>query len=62
MKANSQKQRCLALQLSKMLVTGVFDKDLVKNYLELCNSTLEIELQMYANSFTASRVQLKLSS
>ena len=39
-----------------MLVTGVFDKDLVNNYPELRNSTLEIQLQMYVNNFKRSTV------
>ena len=43
-------------ELSKMLVTGVFNKDLVNNYPKLCNSTLEIELQMYVNNFKRSTV------
>ena len=49
-------------ELSKMLVTGVFHKDLANNYPELRNSTLEIELQMYVNNFKKSTVAEHLNS
>ena len=39
-----------------MLVTGVFNKDLVNNYPELRYSTVEIELQMHVNNFKRSTV------
>ena len=34
-------------KLSKMLISGILDRDAIKDYLEVCDSALDIELQMY---------------
>ena len=30
-----------------MLISGILDRDAIKDYPELCNSALDIKLQMY---------------
>ena len=38
-------------KLSKMLISDIFDRDAIKEYPELCDSALDIELQMYVRHY-----------
>ena len=37
-----------------MLITGIFDDNVTKNYPRLCNSSLELELKMYVRHYKRS--------
>ena len=38
-------------KLSKMLISGILDRDATKDYLELCDSALDIELQRHVRHY-----------
>ena len=38
-------------KLSKMLISGILDRDAIKDYPELCDSALDKELQMYVRHY-----------
>ena len=38
-------------KLSNMLISGILDRDTIKDYPELCDSALDIELQMYVRHY-----------
>ena len=38
-------------KLSKMLISGILNRDAIKDYSELCDSALDIELQMYVRHY-----------
>ena len=38
-------------KLCKMLISGILDRDAVKDYPELCDSAFDIELQMYVRHY-----------
>ena len=39
-----------------MLISGILDRDSIKDYPELCNSALDIKLQMYVRHYERSRL------
>ena len=38
-------------KLSKMLISGILDRNAIKDYPELCDFALDIELQMYVRHY-----------
>ena len=38
-------------KLSKMLISGILDRNAIKDYPELCDSALDIELQIYVRHY-----------
>jgi len=44
------------LSLENMLLTGIVDKDLCDTYPELANTSLEVQLPMFHNSYTFTTV------
>ena len=41
-------------KLSKMLISGILDRNTIKDYPELCDSALDIELQMCVRHYKRS--------